>query len=70
MSSNPTILAEVIEKLSDLELSYDDRVTVYEVLLEVFEDFDVKNLDECLDIDRAFDAVWYEKYPELEDEDD
>lgn len=70
MSSNPSILAEVVEKLSDSELSFDDRQIVYEILLDVFEDFDVKNLEESLDIDRAFDAVWYERYPELEDNED
>ena len=31
---------------------------------------DVKNLEECLDIDRAFDEVWYEKYPELDGEEE
>jgi hypothetical protein len=66
------ILGQVIENLSDSDVSYDDRKIVYEILLEVFEDFDAKNLDECLDIDKAYDEVWNEKYPpdveEYEDE--
>lgn len=70
MTINASILSEVIEKLSDSELSFDDRQIVYEILLEVYEDFEVKNLEQCVEIDRAFDAIWYEKYPELEDEDD
>ena len=43
------VLDQIIEKLVDSDISYDDRKIVYEVLLEVFEDFDAKNLDECLD---------------------
>ena len=66
------IFGQFIENLIDSDVSYDDRKIVYEVLLEVFEDFEAKNLDECLDIDKAFDEVWNEKYPpdveEFEDE--
>jgi len=65
------ILDQIIEQLVDSEVSYDDRKIVYEVLLEVFEDFDAKNLEECLDNDKAWDEVWNEKYPpELEEEED
>ena len=65
------ILDQIIEKLVDSDLPYDERKIVYEVLLEVFEDFDAKNLDECLENDKAFDEVWNEKYPpEIEEEDD
>ena len=66
------ILDQIIEKLVDSDISYDERKIVYEILLEVFEDFEAKNLDECLDNDKAFDEVWNEKYPpdleEYEDE--
>jgi len=62
------IFGQIVENLVDSDVSYDDRKIVYEVLLEVFEDFDAKNLEECLDIDRAFDEVWNEKYPpDIED---
>ena len=57
------VLGQILERLSEGDVSYDDRKVVYEVLLEVFEDFDAKNLDECVDIDSAFDEVWKEKYP-------
>ena len=57
------VLDQIIEKLVDSDISYDDRKIVYEVLLEVFEDFEAKNLEECLDNDKAFDEVWNEKYP-------
>ena len=66
------IFGQVVENLVDSDVSYDDRKIVYEILLEVFEDFDAKNLEECLDLDKAFDEVWNEKYPpdveEYEDE--
>ena len=65
------VLDQIIEKLVDSDISYDDRKIVYEVLLEVFEDFEAKNLEECLDIDPAFDKVWNEKYPpEIEEYDE
>ena len=65
------ILGQILENLTDSDVSYDDRKIVYEVLLEVFEDFDAKNLQECLDIDPAFDEIWNEKYPpEIEDYED
>lgn len=57
------VLGQILENLTDSDVSYDDKKIIYEVLLEVFEDFDAKNLDECLDIDPAFDEVWKEKYP-------
>ena len=63
------IFGQVIENLVDSDVSYDDRKVVYEIMLEVFEDFDAKNLDECLDLDKAFDEVWNEKYPPEMDED-
>ena len=64
------ILDQIIEKLVDSDVSYDDRKIVYEILLEVFEDFDAKNLDECLDNDKAWDEVWNEKYPPEIEEDE
>ena len=62
------VLGQILERLSEGDVSYDDRKEVYTVLLEVFEDFDAKNLDECLDNDKAFDEVWNEKYPPELDE--
>lgn len=70
-STGNQILGQIIENLIDSDVSYDDRKVVYEVLLEVFEDFDAKDLDQCNDIDKAWDEVWNEKYPpEIEEYDD
>ena len=57
------VLGQIIESLENSEVAYEDRELVYEILLEVFEEFEAKNLEECLDIDPAFDKVWNEKYP-------
>ena len=62
------VLDQIIEKLVDSDLPYDERKLVYEVLLDVFEEFDAKNLDQCLDNDKAFDEIWNEKYPPEIDE--
>lgn len=62
------ILGQILESLESSEVSYDDKKLFYEVVLEVFEDFDAKDLEECLDIDPAFDEVWNEKYPPEIDE--
>jgi len=68
LNNGSQILNQIIESLEDSEVSYDDRKIVYEILLEVFEDFDAKNLEECMDMDKAWDEVWNEKYPpEVED---
>jgi hypothetical protein len=43
---------------------------MYEILLEAFLDFGTKNLDEHLNLDPAFDSVWYERYPEMKEEEE
>ena len=65
------VLDQIIEKLVDSDISYDERKIVYEILLEVFEDFEAKNLDQCLENDKAFDEAYNEKYPpEIEEYED
>jgi hypothetical protein len=75
-STNTTtaaIIGQFIEKLVDSDVSYDDRIIVYQKLLDVLEDFTIspKDIDNCCsDIDSAFDEAWNEKYPELLEETD
>ena len=38
------VLGQILESLSEGDVSYDDRKVVYEVLLEVFEDFEAKKI--------------------------
>ncbi len=70
MNQQTELFGHITEFLSESELSFDDRVQVYERLLEAFLDFGTKNLDEHLFIDPAFDTVWYERFPKLEEEEE
>jgi hypothetical protein len=57
------IFGQFIEQLSESELGTDEREETYRILLEVLEEFDVKGIENYLNIDPAFDEVWSEKYP-------
>ena len=70
MIERTAIFGQIIENLSDTELTYDDRKQVYEVILDVFEDFEMKGVEECLDLDKAFDESYYDRYPELNEDDE
>jgi hypothetical protein len=70
MSNQSSIFGRVTEFLSETDIPFDDRKEVYEILLETFEDFGTKDLDEWLGIDPALDQVWEEKHPELTGEDE
>lgn len=59
------LFGHITESLAESEISFDDRISVYEILLEAFLDFGTKDLGEHLMIDPAFDMVWNEKFPEL-----
>ena len=62
------IFGRLIEQLSESDIDADSRQEMYDILLEVLEEFDVKGIDGYLNIDPAFDEVWNEKYPpEIED---
>ena len=62
------IFGRLIEQLSESDIDVDSRQEMYDILLEVLEEFDVKGIDGYLNIDPAFDEVWNEKYPpEIED---
>ena len=65
------IFGHFIEQLFECELGANERETVYGVLLEVLEEFEIKGMEGYLDIDPAFDEVWNEKYPpEIEEYDE
>ena len=62
------IFGQLIEQLSESDIDADNRQAMYEILLDVLEEFEVKGIEGYLDIDPAFDEVWNEKYPpEIED---
>ena len=57
------IFGQLIEQLSESELDTEHREETYRILLDILEEFDVKGIDNYLNIDSAFDEVWNEKYP-------
>lgn len=64
------IFGQLIEQLSESDIDPDNRESVYEVLLEILEEFEVKGMEGYLNIDPAFDEVWNERYPPLEEYED
>jgi len=62
------IFGRLIEQLSESDIDADSRQEMYNILLEVLEEFEVKGIDGYLDIDPSFDEAYNEKYPpEIED---
>jgi len=57
------IFGRLIEELSESDVDADSRQEMYNVLLEVLEEFDVKGIDGYLNIDPSFDEAYNEKYP-------
>ena len=64
------IFGQFIEGLAESDVSSDDRQLVYEILLEVLEEFDVRGMETYIDLDFAFEEAWNEKYPTLEEEEE
>ena len=62
-SSISLAMNRIVEKLADSDVAYEDRQVVYDIILEVFDEYDMKSLKDCLDTDSAFDETWYERYP-------
>ena len=62
------IFGRLIEELSESDVDADSRQEMYNVLLEILEEFDVKGIDGYLNIDPSFDEAYNEKYlPEIEE---
>ena len=57
------IFGRLIEELSESDVDADSRQEMYDILLEVLEEFDVKGIDGYLDNDPSFDEAYNEKYP-------
>jgi hypothetical protein len=62
------IFGQFIELLSESDIDAENRQAMYDILLEVLEEFEVKGIDGYLNIDPSFDEAYNEKYPpELSD---
>jgi len=57
------IFGRFIELLSESDIDDSNREEVYKVLLDVIEEYDVKGIDQYLDIDNSLEEMWFEKYP-------
>lgn len=79
-ASGSRVMSDIVMNIRDTgladEIKDDVRQALYGILIEAFQDADCDTLDECLDIDPAFDKAYANFYPdeeedwEFEDEDD
>lgn len=69
-ASGSTLFSRVIETLKDHVEDYDDRVAIYQDLIQDFSDADWDTQDECLGEDDAYDEALYNVFPEWKDEEE
>lgn len=68
-SSGSDLCREVISILKDKVEDIPLREEIYVSLIPAFEHADCDTLDECLDLDIAFDNVFKELNPDIEEQD-
>jgi len=69
-ASGSGLFSRVIEVIQENVEDHDDRVAIYEELIEAFSDSDWDTQDECLGEDKAYDEALYNVFPEWKDEED
>jgi len=57
-SSGSLLMMDIMNGLIETNLTKEQRTSVYEILIDVFEEADCDTLGECLDEDDAFDIAW------------
>lgn len=57
------IFGQFIELLSESDIDAENRQAMYDILLEVLAEFEIKGIDGYLNIDPSFDEAYNEKYP-------
>ncbi len=60
-STGASIFAEVAETIFRYVPDEDDRKMIYKELVELFQDYDCDNLNECANIDFILDEVLIEE---------
>ena len=60
-STGASIFAEIAETILRYVPDEDDRKIIYQELVELFQDYDCDNLNECADIDFILDEVLIEE---------
>jgi hypothetical protein len=66
-SSGSRIMTEIIEAAKDTISDDAERLDLYKIMIDIFEDHDCDTLNECLEIDDVFDEAYEDMHPE-EDE--
>lgn len=66
-SSGTRIFSEIMEVVKE-HVDEATRKDIYEQLIEIFQEADCDNLEECLGEDDVFDDVWKELYSDTEEE--
>lgn len=61
------IMTEIIEAAKDTISDDAERLDLYKIMIDIFEDHDCDTLDECLEIDDIFDEAYEEMHPEEDD---
>jgi len=62
--SGSRLATRLIEVAKDTISNEEERVNFYDAMIDAFEDADCDTLDECLEVDPVFDALWKTKYPD------
>ncbi len=60
-STGASIFAEIAETIFRYVPDEDDRKVIYQELVELFQDYDCDNLNECANIDFMLDEVLIEE---------
>ena len=60
-------MTEIIEAAKDTISDDAERLDLYKIMIDIFEDHDCDTLDECLEIDDIFDEAYEEMHPEEDD---
>jgi hypothetical protein len=68
-SSGSRLFGALIESLQKNVPDDDDRKSIYQDMIEAFQDYDWDNLDECLGEDEVYDELYEELYPTEDDND-
>ena len=64
--SGSRLATRLIEAAKDTISDNIERECFYDLMIDAFEDADCDTLDECLEVDPVFDALWKTKYPDLD----
>lgn len=69
-ASGSILFSDIIEALIKNIEDEEVREVIYKSIIPAFEDMDCDTLDECKEIDDAFDNVYRDMYPEEDIEDE